>query len=84
MKMALEHAGMKPEDIDFLQIYRTVETVKKEGIFHFHENPNPNCPVGRGIHQALDSKLMRVQEAMAREMESITLADVLKDFPIEK
>jgi DNA-binding IscR family transcriptional regulator len=76
--------AMKPEDIDFLQIYRTVETVKKEGIFHFHENPNPNCPVGRGIHQALDSKLMRVQEAMAREMESITLADVLKDFPIEK
>ena len=76
--------AMKPEDIDFLQIYRTVETVKKEGIFHFHENPNPNCPVGRGIHQALDSKLRRVQEAMAREMESITLADVLKDFPIEK
>ena len=31
-----------------------------------------------------DSKLMRVQEAMAREMKSITLADVLKDFPIEK
>ena len=76
--------AMKPEDIDFLQIYRTVETVKKEGIFHFHENPNPNCLVGRGIHQALDSKLMRVQEAMAREMKSITLADVLKDFPIEK
>ncbi|WP_446806360.1 Rrf2 family transcriptional regulator [Dialister sp.] len=78
--------AMKPEDLDFLQIYRTVETVEKGRYLPFPRKPESQRYLswGRGIHQALDSKLMRVQEAMAREMKSITLADVLKDFPIEK
>ena len=47
--------------------------------YHFHENPNTNCPVGRNIHHVLDDKLMRVQRAMEQELASITLADVKKD-----
>ncbi len=49
-------------------------------MFHFHENPNSDCPVGRNIHNILDDKLQRVQEAMERELKSITLADVMKDL----
>ena len=49
---------------------------KQEG----DENPNPDCPVGRNIHNILDDKLQRVQEAMERELKSITLADVMKDL----
>ena len=49
-------------------------------LFHFHENPNPDCPVGKNIHNILDDKLQRVQTAMERELESITLADVMEDL----
>ena len=48
--------------------------------FIFHENPDPNCPVGRNIHNILDEKLLRVQEAMERELQSITMADVMEDM----
>ena len=67
-------------EITFLDIYRAVECVKDNTLFHFHENPNEKCPVGRNIHNVLDDKLQRVQAAMERELRSITLEDVKKDL----
>ena len=66
-------------EITFFDIYKAVECVEEEGLFHFHENPNPLCPVGRNIHNALDGKLLRIQNAMEDEMKKITVADVFKD-----
>ena len=67
------------EDITLLDIYRAVDCVEKGELFHFHENPNQQCPVGRNIHNILDDKLDRIQNAMEREMASITMADVIED-----
>lgn len=67
------------EKITFLDIYKAVECTPEEELFHFHENPNPLCPVGRNIHHVLDDKLERVQAAMERELAAITLADVKRD-----
>ena len=67
-------------EITFLDIYRAVECVEDNTLFRFHENPNENCPVGRNIHNILDDKLQRVQEAMERELQSITLEDVKEDL----
>ena len=61
-------AVSKPlEEITFLDVYRAVECIEDNRLFHFHEHPNPNCPVGKNIHNVLDDKLFRVQEAMERE-----------------
>lgn len=68
------------EEITFLDIYRAVECVEDGELFHFHEKPNIQCPVGRNIHNVLDEKLERVQSAMERELASITLADVKRDM----
>jgi Rrf2 family protein len=68
-----------PEDITLLDIYRAVECVDDDGLFHFHENPNLNCPVGRNIHNVLDGKLQQIQNAMEAEMAKITLAEVFGD-----
>ena len=74
-------AVIKPlEEITFLDIYRAVECIEENTLFHFHENPNPDCPVGRNIHNILDDKLLRVQEAMERELKAITMADVMADL----
>ena len=69
-----------PDQITFYDVYKAVESVKDEGLFHFHENPNPECPIGRNILKEMDSKLERVQRRMEDEMRKITLADVMTDI----
>ncbi len=67
------------EQITFLDIYRAVECIDNGELFHFHENSNQECPVGRNIHRILDGKLQQVQAAMECELKKITLADVIRD-----
>lgn len=67
-------------EITFLDIYQAVECVENGRLFHFHENPNANCPVGRNIHFILDDKLQQVQEAMEHELALFTLEDVKRDI----
>lgn len=67
-------------EISFLDIYNAVECIENGELFHFHENPNTDCPVGRNIHSVLDDKLMQVQKAMEARLSSITLADVRQDI----
>lgn len=63
------------KDITLMDIFEAVE--KEEALFHFHENPNPKCPVGKRIHAVLDGKLAAIQEAMQNEMQSITLQNLI-------
>ena len=72
-----------PDGITFYDVYKAVDSVNDEGLFHFHEKPNPECPIGRNIHKAMDSKLERVQKCMEDEMKKITLADVMFDIQSE-
>lgn len=66
-------------EITFLDVYYAVECVENGELFHFHENPNTECPVGRNIHHILDDKLLQVQSALEKELASITLADIKRD-----
>lgn len=68
------------EEITFFDVYQSVECIEENTLFHFHENPNRDCPVGRNIHNVLDDKLLRVQAAMEEELKSITLADMDGDL----
>lgn len=71
----------KPLDqITFLDVYRAVECTPEEELFHFHENPNPKCPVGKNIHGILDKRLLEVQSAMKEKLSKMTLEDVKKDM----
>ena len=67
------------EQINFYDIYSAVECVENGELFHFHENPNQKCPVGRNIHNVLDGKLIQIQDALENELGKITLEDVMKD-----
>ncbi|WP_018142974.1 Rrf2 family transcriptional regulator [Alloscardovia criceti] len=66
-------------DITLFDVYQAVDSVENGELFHFHDNPNPQCPVGRNIHNALDDKLAQVQAAFENEMKSITIQDVVRD-----
>lgn len=68
---------MKPlNEITLLDVYSAVECLEDGNLFHFHENPNMLCPVGRNIHNILDDELVKIQNAMENEMKSVTLEDV--------
>ena len=74
-------APAKPlQEITLLDVYRAVDCVEEKALFHFHENPNMSCPVGRNIHNILDDKLLRAQEAMEWELQAVTLADLMADL----
>lgn len=80
VSVARGSGGCKPakplEKITMLDVYKAVECLGNESLFHFHENPNPKCPVGKNIHAVLDKKLTRVQRAMESEMKEIKLSDI--------
>ena len=63
-------------EITFYDIYQAIEPVENGDLFHFHEAPNPECPVGRNIHSLLDDKLKAIQGAMEAEMKKYTVADL--------
>ena len=68
------------KEITFLDVYHAVECIENGNLFHFHDNPNTNCPVRRNIHHVLDDKLLRVQSSMEKELASITLEDLKQDM----
>lgn len=68
----------EPKDITLLDVFDAVE--KEETLFHFHENPNPECPVGKNVHAVLDNKLFAIREVMREKMKSITLQDLIDDM----
>ena len=67
------------KEITMLDVYRAAACVDKGELFHFHENPNPQCPVGRNIHNVLDSKLDRVQQAMEDELGRISMEEIVTE-----
>ena len=73
------HIARPRAEITLADIFRAVESISGDALFSFHENPNPACPVGRNIHNVLDSRLAAIQHAMEREMERTSLADVIAE-----
>lgn len=63
-------------DITYLDVYKAVETKSDENMFRFHENPNPQCPVGRNIHRALDGSLEEINEKFEHDLAQHNLQEV--------
>jgi Rrf2 family protein len=68
------------EQITLLDLWRAVDQSDADSLFHFHENPCPQCPVGGNIHAALDNRLEAAQQALEDQLRRTTMADVEKDI----
>lgn len=64
-----------PQDITLWDVFQAVE--EDEDLFHFQENPNPACPVGRNIHGVLGDRLEEVRQHMLDDFKKVTIADLL-------
>ncbi len=69
-----------PAEISLYDVYSAMDCVEGENLFHFHDHPNPACPVGRRIHALLDGHLVRAQRAMEDELRGVSLADLAERY----
>lgn len=68
------------EEITLLDVYRAVEVVDEGELFHIHEEPNPNCPVGANIQSVLDLIVRKAQQGMEDVLRNITMNEVMFDL----
>ena len=66
-------------DVTLYDVYKAVDSVEGD-MFHFHERPNPACPVGKNIHAVLDGHLAAAQAAMENELKKVTLAMLVHEL----
>ena len=69
----------EPKDITLLDVFCAMENEDEE-LFHFHERPNPACPVGRNVHRVLDPRLEAAKKALEDSLRATTLQDMLDDL----
>lgn len=64
-------------EITLLEVYKAVYDEKEMELFTIHENPNPQCIVGRNIQNTISSLFSVAQSAVYKVLEQITLEDVV-------
>ncbi|MBB6669881.1 Rrf2 family transcriptional regulator [Cohnella nanjingensis] len=67
------------DEITLLDVYRAVQP-EDGSLFAIHDNPNPDCRVGRNIQVTLDTAFTRAQQAMERELAGMTMEEVCLDI----
>ncbi|MFB4162148.1 Rrf2 family transcriptional regulator [Geomicrobium sp. JSM 1781026] len=67
-------------EITLLDVYQAVDVVKSKELFNVHNDPNPNCIVGRNIQGSVEQYFHRAQQAMEDELRTITIKDVIDDM----
>lgn len=70
-------------EITLLDIYQAVEVVDAGELFNFHEDPNPQCPIGANIQGVLQVILRRSQMAMEQVLADITMKELVTTLSSE-
>ncbi|MGE7951201.1 Rrf2 family transcriptional regulator [Lysinibacillus xylanilyticus] len=66
---------IEPKDLTLLAIYQAING--PEQLFAIHDEPNPDCAVGRKIQCTLEGVYTSVWHAMEEQLQAQTLQDVL-------
>lgn len=67
------------KELSLWDVFCVVED-EQESLFHFHENPNMECPVGKNMHLILDDKLEDAQKAMRKKLMQVNLNDLYREL----
>lgn len=73
----------EPSYITLLNVYKAVDVVQEKELFSMHQNPHPDCLVGRNIQDSIAPVLSAAQIAMEKALENVTIEDIAKDI-VEK
>ncbi|MFE4429093.1 Rrf2 family transcriptional regulator [Peribacillus butanolivorans] len=67
-------------DITLLDVYQAVNVVQDKELFGIHDNPNPACPVGRNIQDAIEPIFSIAELALEKALGVVTIEDIVKDI----
>ncbi|GGP15534.1 Rrf2 family transcriptional regulator [Oceanobacillus neutriphilus] len=70
-------------DITLFDVYKAVNVVQEKELFSVHDNPNPDCTVGRNIQAAIVPVFEAAQTALEKSLGNVTVEDIVNDI-IEK
>ncbi|MCS4487115.1 Rrf2 family transcriptional regulator [Staphylococcus americanisciuri] len=66
-------------EITLLDIYKAVNAVKDDTLFNMHDNPNPNCEVGRNIQATIEPIFYMAQHALEQVFANVTIDTIIDD-----
>jgi len=67
-------------EITLFDVYKAVNVVNEKELFSIHENPNPDCPVGKNLQQTIEPIFALAQLALEKVLRDITMEDVVKNL----
>ena len=70
----------KPDDISFLDIYKSVMETDSLHLFDIHQNSNDACIVGHNIRPVLNGMFRNMEEGVEKELAGITLANCISNM----
>jgi DNA-binding IscR family transcriptional regulator len=65
-----------PTSISLYDVYKAVDVVMEGELFHWHEDPNPNCWIGSNIQEILDIFLLKAQQAMEGVLREVSIQEI--------
>ena len=66
-------------EITLLDVYKAVNAVKDDALFNMHDNPNPDCNVGRNIQATIEPIFHMAQHALEQVLANVTIDTIVKD-----
>ncbi|MGS0530187.1 Rrf2 family transcriptional regulator [Bacillus mycoides] len=67
-------------EITLLDVYHAVNVVEEDKLFHIHEKPNPDYPIGANIQAVLEVILVQAQSAMEEVLRNITMGQLFESL----
>lgn len=70
----------KLSEITLFDIYKAVNVVEENELFSIHDQPHPECVVGKNIQSTIEPIFIGAQSAMEKVLQNLTLEDIVKDI----
>lgn len=67
-------------EITLFDIYKAVNVVEENELFSIHDQPHPECVVGKNIQSTIEPIFIAAQSAMEKVLQNLTLEDIVKDI----
>ncbi|APG93152.1 Rrf2 family transcriptional regulator [Sinorhizobium americanum] len=69
------------DQITLLDVYHAIDD--NNAVFALHDQPNPQCPVGRVINTVLKGRIAAAEQAMQKQLSTTTIADMASGVAAE-
>lgn len=68
------------EEITLYRICKTLEPNFLDKLIGIHAKPSPFCPIGKNIHQVLDTSYDKVREDLRNSLQEISMIEILDNY----